>query len=313
LDGETVAGTARGILHGTQPLAWRTHAGPGSNDLTSVSAEGGTLLVGTFDGGAWLRSEQAWSALPAPSGEINDVQLEAGAAWLATSRGLARVEDGKLRSWGALHGLGSEHVSAVAVTRDGLLIGTTAGVQVFDGVGFAPLGGESGMRNVYSVAQAGDIAWVGTLEGAWAVKGHTASRFRYETGELPDSWVNAVAVAKDGRLWAGTYDGGLATRSPEGTWTSFTEENGLPCGWVNPDALLSLDDGTVLVGTLGGGLLRVGPAGAIDQWTAVDGLAGDDVTGLTRDGDTVWIATRSGLSHLQITSAPETSHVARHP
>jgi len=311
---QRVAGTARGILHGTDELQWRTHGGPGSNDLTSVSADGGSLLVGTFDGGAWLRSGDgafdSWRALPAPSGEINDVHLDAGVAWLGTSRGLARVQGGALRSWGITQGLRHEHVGAIAPSPDGLLVGTTAGVQRFDGVGFSPVGGEGSesLRNVYSVVATGDGAWVGSLEGAWALGDQGATRFRYETGELPDSWVNAVAVGPDGRLWAGTYDRGIATRTPDGAWASFTEADGLPCGWVNPDALLALPDGTALVGTMGGGLLRVGPTGALDQWTAQDGLAGDDVTGLTRDGDVVWIATRSGLSRILITE--EVAHVA---
>jgi ligand-binding sensor domain-containing protein len=314
--GRSVVGTARGVLladagsdGGT--LRWRVHGGPGSNDLTSVSSEDGVVLVGTFDGGAWLGAER-WSALPTPSGEINDVLLADGVAWLGTSRGLARVQDGALRSWGPAQGLGHEHVGALADSEGGLLVGTSAGVQRFDGVGFEPLGGDaaSELRNVYAIAGGRDGTWVGTLEGAWALGERDAARVRYETGELPDSWVNAVAVGPDGRVWAGTYDRGIATRSPDGRWASLTEAGGLPCGWVNPGAMLALPDGTTLVGTMGGGLLRVDPAGPVDRWTARDGLAGDDVTGLARDGDTVWVATRSGLSRLLITPAPEVGHVA---
>ncbi len=310
-----VAGTARGLLHNRGGrLEWRTHGGPGSNDLTSVAAEHGDILVGTFDAGAWLNRKEsgAWSALPAPSGEINDVVLVDGVAWLGTSRGLARVEEGRLRSWGTAQGLRNEHVGAITTHLDGLLVGTSGGVQLFDSAGFEPMGGEDAdkMRNVYSLAAVKGGAWVGTLEGAWSLGRSDANRFRYESGELPDSWVNAVAVGPDGRVWAGTYDGGIATRGPDGSWSSFTEAGGLPCGWVNPGAMLALDDGTILVGTMGGGLMRVDPTGAIDHWTARDGLAGDDVTGLALDGDTVWVATRSGLSTLRVTSTPETSHVA---
>ena len=234
MDGVVVAGTARGILQGT---TWRTHQGPGNNDLTSVSADRGDLLVGTWDGGAWLRAGDHWDALPAPSGEVNDVHLADGSAWLATSRGLARVDNGRLRSWGPLQGLASEHVSAISPSEDGLLVDTSEGVQLFDGVGFLPV--------------------------------EDVPRLRYETDKLPNSTVNS-------------------------------------------DALLALDDGTALVGTHGEGLLRIAPGGALDQWTATDGLAGDDVTGLSRDGDTIWVATRSGLSRLSITPVTtEPTHVAR--
>mgnify|MGYP000129383721 CR=1 FL=1 len=314
-----VAGTARGVLlrrtDAPEALAWRTHGGPGNNDLTSVDADGDVLLVGSFDGGAWRRVDGRWTALSAPTGEINDVALDVGVAWLATSRGLARVDPaGRLRTWGRNQGLASEHVSALTATEDGLLVGTTAGVARFDGVGFAPLGAglASGPRNVYSVAARDGEVWVGTLEGAWRFADGapgfdsvgSTTRVRYETGELPDSWVNAVTIAPDGRLWVGTYDHGLATVGVDGRWSSLTEGDDLPCGWVNPDALVALDDGTALVGTLGGGLLRVDPTGAIDRWTAADGLAGDDVTGLAVDGQDVWVATRSGLSRLELGPRP---------
>ncbi len=297
-----VAGTARGLLiDDGQGYAWITHDGPGSNDLTSVAALDGTLLVGTWDLGPWQSDGGGWVALPTPSSEINDVALTSAGAWLATSKGLARVDDEGIRTWGLLHGLAHEHVGALAVDGAAVIVGTSAGVQRFDGVGFETLGGDDalGLRNVYSVAVAGDRVWAGTLEGLWSLGSADASRFRYETGELPDSWINGVAVASDGAVWAGTYDQGVARGTASG-WTSFTERDGLSNGWVNPDAILPLDDGTVLFGTMGGGLLRLGPTGLLDSWSVADGLAGDDVTSLARDGDTIWVATRSGLSRMEV-------------
>ena len=300
--GGLVAGTARGLLlDDGGGFAWLTHDGPGANDLTSVAARDGALLVGTWDLGAWQSDGGAWEALPAPSAEINDVALTIDGAWLGTSRGLARVDGEGVRSWGLLHGLAHEHVGALAVDGEALIVGTSGGVQRFDGVGFRTLGGDDAerLRNVYSVAVAGERVWAGTLEGLWSLGTSDASHLRYETGELPDSWINGVAVASDGSVWAGTYDQGIA-RGTAGGWTSFSESDGLPNGWVNPGAVLPLDDGTVLFGTMGGGLLRLGPSGLLDSWSVADGLAGDDVTGLARDGDDIWVATRSGLSRLEI-------------
>jgi ligand-binding sensor domain-containing protein len=177
-------------------------------------------------------------------------------------------------------------------------------VSLFDGVGFSPLGGGADVHHVYALSGAGDSAFAGTIGGLFQVRRGGARAFRYETGELPDNWINAVVQGADGSLWAGTYDHGLALRRPDGSWRRLGEDDGLPNGWVNPGAMAALPDGSVLVGTLGGGLLRVTPDGGVDRWTTTDGLAGDDVTDVCVDGATVWVATRSGLSRVEVTRAP---------
>jgi ligand-binding sensor domain-containing protein len=296
------AGTDRGLLV-EQDDGWRwiTHPGTGSNDVTVVAARDGSMLVGTFDRGAWWDG----SALSLGNAEINDAFIDAaGVAWLATSGGLAKVEgDGAVRTYGALHGLDSEHVTAVRGGQGGLYVGTSAGVQRFEGGGFAPqLGGSNADRvsHVYCLALDGEEVFAGTLDGLWSLRRGGGTLFRYETGELPDNWINGLAVGPDGRLWAGTYDEGLAIRDVTDTWGWLREGEGVSSGWVNPSALAALPDGTVLAGTMGGGLLRVAPGGEIDRWTMADGLAGDDVTSVSVDGDVVWIGTRSGLSKLEM-------------
>ena len=296
------AGTDRGLL-AEQEDGWRwvTHPGTGSNDVTVVASRDGSMLVGTFDQGAWWDGR----ALSLGNAEINDAFIdEEGVAWLATSGGLAKVEgDGTVRTYGALHGLDSAHVTAVRGGSEGLFVGTSAGVQRYDGGGFAPqLGGGHAERvsHVYCLALDGDEVYAGALDGLWSLRKGGGTRFRYETGELPDNWINGLAVGPDGRLWAGTYDAGIAMRDVDGTWRWFVEGDHISSGWVNPSALAALPDGTVLAGTMGGGLLRVGPAGELDRWTMADGLAGDDVTSVAVDGDLVWIGTRSGLSKLEM-------------
>ena len=313
--GTLFAGTERGLLRQRDDgeWTWLTHPGPGSNDITSLHARDGALLVGTFDRGAWIRDAalQQWSALAMPSAEVNGVMLdEAGRPWAATSSGLVRVDEAGARSWTSMHGLGSAHVTAARPDDGGLLVATSQGVQRFDRVGFSrayglDAGGE-GPTHVYDVATHGRSIWIGTLEGLWHVdrEDGVTHRYRYASGDLPDDWINAVAVGADGTVWAGTYDHGIAHRSPGEPWRSFSEPDALPCGWVNPGAMAALPDGSILVGTLGGGLLRVGVGGLIDQWTMRDGLAGDDVTSVSVDGSTVHVGTRSGISRLLLEAPP---------
>lgn len=296
------AGTDRGLaVHDGTEWAWRLHDGPGHNDLTTVSARDGRVFVGTFDRGARVL-EDRWQQLPLSSGEVNDGLVDGdGTVWIATSHGLARWESGTLTTFAKLHGLPSPHVGAIAEADVGLFVGTTAGVVQFDGVGFSPLGGGADVTHVYGMEGAGDSVWVGSLNGLFQVRRGGARAYRYETGELPDNWINAVVQGSDGTLWAGTYDQGLAMRNADGDWRHLTEADGLPSGWVNPGAMAALPDGSVLVGTMGGGLLRVTADGRVDTWTTADGLAGDDVTDISFDGHSAWIATRSGLSRMEVT------------
>jgi len=303
-DGRRWAGTDRGIVvEGADGWTWLVHDGVGSNDVTTAALHDGSLLIGTFDRGASLDGRP----LPLGNAEVNDATFDdAGVAWIATSRGLARVAD-DVRTFGAMHGLESEHVGAVSATAAGLWVGTSAGVQRFEGGAFtAPLGGADAFKvsHVYDLLAVDGSVYAGTLEGLWSVRRGGATGFRYETGELPDSWINGVAEGPDGRLWAGTYDAGLGLREPDGTWRWLVEGPDLSCGWVNPGAIAALRDGSVLVGTMGGGLLRVAPGGEIERWTMADGLAGDDVTAIAVEDDTIWVGTRSGLTRLEVSDDP---------
>ncbi|MCP4867432.1 MAG: hypothetical protein GY898_01775 [Proteobacteria bacterium] len=301
-DGRRWVGTDRGIAveDAAGTWTWIVHEGPGSNDITTAALHDGSLLVGTFDRGASIDGQP----LRLGNAEVNDALIDAdGVAWIATSRGVARVDE-RVRTFGAMHGLTSDHVGAIATDEEGRVwVGTSAGVQPFDGGSFgAPLGGEDAFKvgHVYDLVSTGGEIFAGTLEGLWSVRRGGATGFRYETGELPDSWINGVARGPTGRLWVGTYDAGLAMRETDGTWRWFIEGEDISSGWVNPGAMAALPDGSVLVGTMGGGLLRIDASGELERWNMADGLAGDDVTTIAVEGETIWVGTRSGLTRLEV-------------
>ena len=65
-------------------------------------------------------------------------------------------------------------------------------------------------------------------------------------------------------------------------------------------ACTPLDGGDFLVGT-GGGLVRVDARGATKAvWTAVDGLPGTRIDGLTTIGDRIWVATEAGAAAITL-------------
>lgn len=123
------------------------------------------------------------------------------------------------------------------------------------------------------------------------------SVFTTANSGLPDNAVNALAIAPDGALWAGT-DYGLA-RFDGSAWTVYqTGSSGLPGNSVRS---LAVDDsGAVWIGTFTGGLARL-HAGNWTVWNSSNSdLQGDHVRSLGIDSLAgMWVGTTSGLARLR--------------
>ena len=122
---------------------------------------------------------------------------------------------------------------------------------------------------------------------------------------LPHSITTAVVQDRAGLIWIGTM-GGLARF--DGYRLQVFEASkpgapGLPDAYVR--SLLALPDGSLLVGTNAGGLARFNPSN--NQFevykTGKDGLSDRKIYSLSDDhAGGVWIATESGLNHLDPTT-----------
>lgn len=66
----------------------------------------------------------------------------------------------------------------------------------------------------------------------------------------------ALCEDRQGNLWVGTYDRGLARRAPDGRWSIAGEGSGLPCSLI-PALFLDRHD-NLWVGTSGAGAVRLG-------------------------------------------------------
>lgn len=219
---------------------------------------------------AWTR----WGDEELPSAHVNALAVDGQHVWIGTSKGLARADASASGNWS----VGSAW-------------------RPFHGLPF---------HIVYSIAPADDGVWIGGLGGAAFFDGEHFWAYTFETGELPDPWVNAVQVVGD-QVWFGTYDRGMASFDGT-TWAHHLESSvtsprsGPASGWVFPNASAVLPDGSVWFGTMGGGLVSLDESGWRSLGSA-DGLAGDDVTALLYDEtrDVLWVGTRTGLSRLTFT------------
>ena len=184
---------------------------------------------------------------------------------------------------------------ALAAWAGGVAVARANGVEVVARGVSAPLAGIAGRP--LALAAAAEALYVGTTAGLFAVD---AARAAARPVALPESAgapvgappvVTAVAVGSDGRLWAGTRDGGAFVRStgPVGTWTRALE--------VSPiTAIVAAPDGSVWVGSHAG-LFHGGRPGEAwlrykEEGTANLSLPDNVVDALARGaGGAVWVGT----------------------
>jgi len=163
-----------------------------------------------------------------------------------------------VRIWQTDEGLPQNSVHAIAQTRDGYLwVGTREGLARFDGVRFM-------------------------------LVDETAAP------ELKLGWITALLAARDGSLWI-ACDGFGVTRLKAGSFTRFSETNGLPSNQTR--CLAEGSEGSIWIGTEGG-LVRH-KDGGFRSFTDKNGLPDISIRALCEDRQgVIRIATRWGLSSL---------------
>ncbi len=194
-------------------------------------------------------------------------------------------------------GLPSGHVTAMAVHRGALYVGTfDGGLARLEGRRFVPVDGTPRFVNV--LLPDGDALWIGTAKGL-ARLGADGRVTRPALG-LPGEHVNSLALGPDGALWIATGHGLVGVeRLPSGATgrVRVVDERALPARIVHAVAVTA--DGAVWAGTAGG-VARLGPDG-VRTFTQVAGtLPHDWVTSLVPDGNAVIAGTYdAGLARLE--------------
>lgn len=135
-------------------------------------------------------------------------------------------------------GLIADHVTDVVAYRDGLAIATPAGLTFLDASGARSMYAFQGLVNnhVYALGVSGDQLLVGTL-GGLSVLGQAEIPVNYTSGTsgLKHNWI--TAVVRVGEEWmVGTYGAGILGLDRAGHFRSFDNASGEIV--VNPNAML---------------------------------------------------------------------------
>jgi signal transduction histidine kinase/ligand-binding sensor domain-containing protein len=234
-----------------------------------------------------------------PQNTVNAIQQTPdGYLWFGTYEGLARFDGVRFTLFrkGRPAGLREDGVRALCVDSVGALwVGTNGG-------GLTRLLNGEFSHHSPGEGPANDMVWAlapdpdgGVLVGT---NGGNVYRLRDDRFEKIDASpalhaVYALERGRRGDLWVGTQGGGLRHRAPDGTWRTWTTQQGLRSNFVR--SLLEDADGGLWIGTLGGGLSHLGE-GRLRSWGLAEGLPDDVISDVRKDRNgTLWMATRRGV------------------
>lgn len=206
------------------------------------------------------------------------VQGPDGALWMATFKdGLARFKDGKVTRFTVSDGLVSDSLNALCLDSVGTLwIAATDGLCRY----------RSGKMSCSHSRM------------------ESAARQRVAPPMFSLDHIQAVHEDREGNLWVGTANGGLA-RLKNTQFVNYGAEDGLADDEAH--TVLEARDGTIWIGTVNG-LTRF-KGGAFTVFGIGDGLSDASVRSLFEDPDgTLWIGTTVGLNVLKEGRLRRVSH-----
>ncbi len=285
---------------------------PTSNVVSALAFDGvGNLWAGSFRNGidVFTREGRRLAHLETDAvREINSLTWdEASLQMIAgTSQGFARfnssmqpqivgVADG-LISNSVLHATAFQKTSsASSANRAEFVLATSRGMAFGQGNQWRAMTAVQGLpsNSVYAVLAHRESIYAGTLSGLAQINsGHVVRVFKDSNSKLTNNWVTAICSA-NGRLFVGTYGGGLFELTPSGELTSFASEIGKQV--VNPNAIVG-DGKRLYVGTLEGAwVLEFGS----QKWMKLKAeLPSATVLSLATDDENVYFGTTSGIARI---------------
>jgi len=288
-------------------LGWQQVLRPGPATLSdrNISAlaadKKGRVWIGYFDRGLDLLDGDAARANHVENEHVFCINRivpdgRTGTVAVATANGLVRFDSngGQQQVLTRADGLIADHVTDVALFRDGLVVGTPGGLTFLDAGGPRSMYAFHGLVNnhVYALGVSGDELMVGTLGGLSDIRKETV-QVSYTAGAgsgLKHNWITAVVPV--GEEWiVGTYGAGILLLDRSGRFQSFDKATA-PFE-VNPNAML-VTPHHVFAGSLGYGLYVYDRD--TGRWTVfTDGLPSLNVTALAESSGILYAGTDNGL------------------
>ncbi len=291
-------------------VGWQQVLKPGpamlsNGNISALAADrSGRVWIGYFDRGLDLLEADAGHATHVEDDHvfcINRIVADGrtGTIAVATANGLVRfaADGGQQQVLTRADGLIADHVTDVAIYRDGLVAGTPAGLTFLSEGGPHSMYAFHGLVNnhVYALGVSGDELMVGTLGGLSELNREIV-QVNYTAGAgsgLKHNWITAIVPVGDEWI-VGTYGAGILRLDRAGRFQSF--EKATAPFEVNPNAML-VTPRHVLAGSLGNGLYVYDRETA--RWIVItEGLPSLNVTALAESNGTIYAGTDNGLAKI---------------
>ncbi len=146
--------------------------------------------------------------------------------------------------------------SSFALFDDSLWLAGTDGLwQIKNNQAHNLLANSTGEQRINCLLADGDILWIGTWKGLQKLTkqaGKESIISRVNHPQLNQKYINVLHKDPQGRVWVGTYNGGLFYSSDKQStqWIQIAEKDGLPGN--NVTGILSDDEGNLWIGSDGG-------------------------------------------------------------
>ena len=259
-------GPDRSIAHVHLP----TDTGKPPSVLSLAQQRDGVLWIGTANDGLYRRAPDGSVQRYGPdqglaAGTVRGISIGPdGVVWLATQRGLARVDGARVVT---PPGLPATLATAVHSEQGAVWVGTLEGALVLRGDQLQSIALEAlgGGRSVFGFVRLGDAMWMSTDRGLYRYRAGKLARVGLEQG-MPVDAVFQLIPDRAGHLWITSNRGVLRTdrqsiervadgAQPRVEMTSYNEMDGMANSQANgssgPTAVVR-DDGTLWVATAGG-------------------------------------------------------------
>ena len=301
-DGSVLVGTSSGM----QSLSndqFSSFTLPDYVNIANINAIAETpdrmVWFGTLDGLVLVNGPSS-APLTLSNNRVSALRLDrAGALWVATSGGVARVKNGSAEIFSAADGLSSNLILSIYEDREGSIwIGTEAGgLNLLKSKKFNTYTTKEGLPNdlvkaIFQDAQGG--IWIGSNGGGLTLfKNGNFTTWTTRAG-LSSDVVLSLAGDAGGTIWIGTPDG--LNRFKDGKFQTYTFAEGLSNDLVR--SVLVDRNGVLWVGTRDG--LNSFRDNEFTTYTTHDGLANNFIGAIYEDSKgNLWVGTLGGLNKIK--------------
>jgi ligand-binding sensor domain-containing protein len=281
-----------------------------SNGVFHLSKVRGELWVGTYGGGLSVFNPQSatWRNYNVPNGMADafiydTLVTRTGDVWLATWSGANCVRNGDLdhaTSWETYTvaktggGLPNDWVYGLAEGKNGeIWFGTEGGLARYVDGTWTNWSHKDGLGASYEQVKA-EIPF--RNDPGQASSHHAMQKKEQGLGDVDiaynPNYIISLAVDDDGRVWAGTWGGGLSVFDGA-SFATYTMKDGLPANHV---FMLRKDPkGGLWVGTSQG--LAKFDGKSFERFGVADGLYSDNVFSMAiAEGGDVWVGSFGGIT-----------------